>query len=272
MKELSEFKPILTNILKEINDFCESNNLRYSLAYGTLIGAVRHHGFIPWDDDIDIMMPRPDYEIFRKKFNHPKIKLINGDNSNDYVYPFIKAFDNRTLIIEKSDMPASFGLYIDIFPIDGMPSNKIAQNAYTCYFHFLKELVSIKNMSSLKNRGFSKKILVRLLKVFFSPMSVDAIARWMNKSALICSYTNSSVVGNLMWESYKIRGFRKDMFESYTELDFENFRVKAISEYDSWLRTIYGDYMQLPPIDKRKSNHSFTAYLKNDEFIKEESL
>lgn len=266
MKEIPQgkIKPILVNILQVIDRFCREHKLKYSLAYGTLLGAVRHKGFIPWDDDIDIMMPREDYEFLRKNFEHPIIKLISEQDSKDYAYPFVKIYDDRTLVKERSDLSTPFGLYIDIFPIDGMPSNKTIRRMYTSYFHFLKELISIKNMSSLKSRKWYKKILVKLLKCLFSSIPVNAIAKWMNKSALLYSYLKSDVLGNLVWESYRIKGFDKDIFEIYTDLEFENLQVKAIAEYDNWLKTIYGDYMKLPPEEKRLSRHTFTAFIKDE--------
>lgn len=262
MKEIEEFKPILSNILKIIDEFCASNNLRYSLAYGTLIGAVRHGGFIPWDDDIDIMMPRPDYEIFIKSFNHSTIKLIDIDNSRDYVYPFAKVYDTKTIIQEQSDLVTPFGLYVDIFPIDGMPSNKLIRRFHSYYFHLLKELISVKNMSSTKDRSVPQKILVKIFKWIFSTLPVNAVANLMNRSTSLFPYKNSKIVGNLLWESYGIKGFNKDIFESYISLKFEDLQVKSISEYNYWLKVIYGDYMKLPPKEKRISNHTFKAYLK----------
>lgn len=261
MKEIRNFKSILTNILNGIVEFCESNDIRYSLAYGTLIGAVRHKGFIPWDDDIDIMMPRPDYELFRKNFSHPIFKLVEPRNSRDYIYPFVKVYDSRTIIKEQSDLDTPFGLYVDIFPIDGLPANALIRKFYIFYFHMMKEIISVPNMSSQKSRGLVKQIIVKSLKLIFKPLPINLIAKWMDKSILFYHYSKSKFVGNLMWESYKIKGFNKGLFESYTNLEFENLNVKVITEYDNWLKTIYGDYMQLPPEEKRISRHSFTAYM-----------
>ena len=124
MKELSknEIKTIQLDILQSIHQFCETNNIRYSLAYGTLLGAIRHKGYIPWDDDIDVMMPRPDYERFIQ--NYPNfcdrniVQTYNNDNS--YYLWCAKVYDNRT---EQITFPTRSGVCVDVFPIDGLPDN-----------------------------------------------------------------------------------------------------------------------------------------------------
>ena len=128
MKEigLEELKCIQLDLLQKTAEFCENNGIRYFLCGGTLIGAIRHHGYIPWDDDIDISMPRPDYDKFIKIFNKPEnyYQVIDMSNNSKYGFPFAKVHDTRTLVNELQYSRDSFGVYIDIFPIDGVGEDK----------------------------------------------------------------------------------------------------------------------------------------------------
>ena len=121
--EINELKKLELDILIEIDEICTKNNFRYSLAYGTLIGAVRHKGFIPWDDDIDIFLPRPDYNKFVDYCSKNKtiFKLLSYDNSRWYSYPFAKATNQNTVIEEEeTDFNGKMGIYVDVFPLDGL--------------------------------------------------------------------------------------------------------------------------------------------------------
>ena len=125
MKLLSheEIHSRLTDILIAVDEFCESEGIRYSMAYGTLLGAVRHKGFIPWDDDIDILMPRPDFDRFVSSFKHPSYECLYNKTGEDshFVHFFAKVHDTRTISYEKNASASRFGLNIDVFPVDGKP-------------------------------------------------------------------------------------------------------------------------------------------------------
>ncbi|MFR5682857.1 MAG: phosphorylcholine transferase LicD [Clostridia bacterium] len=123
---LEEIKSIQLDILSQVANYCDRNGLRYFLAYGTLLGAVRHKGYIPWDDDIDIMMPRPDYMQFINSFNNEKCALRVGSHYLDKNYPYViaKVYDTSTLCKENIDVEYSIGINIDVFPIDGLPETE----------------------------------------------------------------------------------------------------------------------------------------------------
>lgn len=127
---MEELRAIQLDILDKIHAFCTEHGIRYSLGGGTLLGAVRHKGYIPWDDDIDIMLPRPDYERFLKEFDgkYAELNLQHYGNDNTCCIPFAKVYDNRTVLIEKLQKS---GIYIDVFPIDGLPEeSKIKDYLY----------------------------------------------------------------------------------------------------------------------------------------------
>ena len=121
-----ESKRIQLEILDGIDRFCTQRGLRYSLAYGTLIGAVRHKGFIPWDDDIDLMMPRPDYDRLRKEFQADGLYLVDLADRDDCVETFLKVCKSGTVMVDKNFGRELWGVNVDVFPVDGAPSEDLA--------------------------------------------------------------------------------------------------------------------------------------------------
>ena len=117
----AEFRIHMMDILQDMQRFCEEKGLRYYLSYGSLLGAVRHKGFIPWDDDIDIWMPRPDYERFCKEYDHPHYKVLSAWTDKDYPLDFAKVHDIRTKVVEEGG-DGDWGVFVDIFILDGIHS------------------------------------------------------------------------------------------------------------------------------------------------------
>ena len=253
-----ELRKIQCDILKDVADFCENSGLRYMLAYGTLIGAVRHNGFIPWDDDIDIAMPRPDYDVFVNTFNNRSscYRVIDISIDDSYSIPFAKVFDNRTWLNEFKYKEDKYGVYIDIFPIDGVGGKMQMYKAQK-----LDKLLHAKK-ANFKNRSLFKNVLNSIVKVFLIPFSVNDILRLCDKNARRYGFGTTSKAGNML-ETYGIcEAVETSVFMNTVYHKFEDYEFKIPVEYDKWLRGIYGDYMLLPPEEQQIAHHNFEAFWK----------
>ena len=254
----NELRKIQCGVLQEVADFCEKSNLTYFLAYGTLIGAIRHNGFIPWDDDIDIAMPRPDYDRFIRTFNkmHPYYSAIEFSIDDSYSIPFAKVYDNRTWLNEFKYKKEKFGVYIDVFPIDG-----VGGNAQMYMARKLDKILHAKK-ANFKNRSIFKNITNSIVKFLLIPFSVNDILKFCDKNARRFEFGTTSKAGNMLetygaCEAVDTSVFLKTMFHKFEDCEF---RIPV--EYDKWLRSIYGDYMKLPPKEQQIAHHSFEAFWK----------
>lgn len=265
MINVTELKKIQLDLLKTFACYCEENNLTYYLAYGTLIGAVRHKGYIPWDDDIDVMMPRNDYEKLISCFNIDNIRsdvaVVSHEIDYDYYLPFAKLINTNTVIKEDINIDYELGVYIDVFPIENLGNDKrraakIIRRAF-CY----NELLTIKYIKYRKERAFYKNALIFLGKTALKPISKNMIIYKLNKMGTQTNDTRytkyvgvTTVLDNALMESAS--------FEEITIADFEGLRCCIPAKYNDILEKQYGDYMKLPPIEQQISHHAFTAWYK----------
>ena len=256
---LDELKSIQIDLLQKTSDFCERNDLKYFLCGGTLIGAIRHKGYIPWDDDIDIAMPRPDYDRFVKSFNHPDnyYQVVNLDNNPKYEYCFAKVYDNRTLLKEFHYPGETFGVYIDVFPADG-----VKNAAQIKKIMLLHKLLNTKR-ANYYNRTLFKKCINTVGKLLLLPFSAHQIARWMDKECRMYPFGSLPMAGVIANPFGPGEMVDRTVFDSYIYVDFEGRKYQAPIGYDIWLRSVFGDYMQLPPIEFQVSHHSFGAWWKD---------
>lgn len=262
--QFEEMKKIELNILTYFTEVCEENNLRYYLGGGTLLGAVRHKGFIPWDDDIDVMMPRPDFQkLLSLSINNENYNIIKPGTAG-YYYNFAKLVDTRTILEEKGiKLIDGLGVYIDIFPLDGMPETPDARKKR------FKELNSIRkriNNTCLLRPKFHRNPFAYLnaCRIYNSNKNIDlsSLQKKYLDSALKNSFDDSEFVF-AAGGAYGARDiFPGKWFEKEIELQFENLSVKAFNGYDFYLTQLYGDYMTLPPEDKRVTPHHSIVYFK----------
>lgn len=249
---LDEIKQEELKILIYFDKFCKEHNLQYSLAGGTLLGAVRHKGFIPWDDDIDVCMPRPDYERFLKIFKEDDYFALEGYGRVGLAeYPCMKLVNKKIKVQEKVREEAS-NLWIDIFPVDGLPENgtsKIYKKAT-----FIRKIYTATTASRSASKSQLKNIVKMGIKPLLKVAKIDVFtSHLLNKLAKKYEYGSTKYVGIITWGMYgtgeriSYEGFRQSI-----PLIFENHQFKAMSNYDEYLSGVYGDYMQLPPIEQRK--------------------
>lgn len=259
--EANDLKKIQLEILSVVAAFCEQNNIRYWIDCGTLLGAVRHKGYIPWDDDIDVGMLREDYDKFSRLFsctnNKYQFKCIELDSG--FHLPHGKVLDTSTLLYEPDEKGFKFAINIDIFVYDNAPDDDLIVKEMYDRRDFLRKHFNLQTAHTKPSGNVFRKVLVycyRLLHRFFSK---DYFIKKMVANSKRFANQNTRRVGN--FTSFSRMICDKRVFDSFIDVDFEGQKYKAPVGYDEWLRAFYGDYMKLPPIEKRVSHHSFVAYI-----------
>ena len=266
MQELTlpEIKQIQLDILIKFSSFCHDNNLKYYLAYGSLIGSVRHHGYIPWDDDIDVIMPRPDYERFLRIFRDDQYKIISPYNNRNCPIPYAKLYDDDTFIIEHTDIKYSIGLNIDIFVLDGVPESMKETKRHIRRCSFWLDVIDVKKISLNSKRSFLRNVALAFMKGLVAPLPFDKCMTRLVTLTKKYSYDTSSFCSDLSYTS--ALHLKKNTFGEGCEGLFEGRVFTLPADYDSWLKGVYGDYMQLPPEEKRISHHDYKAFLKGNNY------
>lgn len=262
MLTVREIQQTELGILRSVRDFCEKEGLRYFLAGGTLLGAVRHKGFIPWDNDIDIAMPRPDYEMFIERFKaQGPYRVMKPENDNDYIYPFIKVVDTRTRLVERAvGMKISgLGLYIDIFPVDGFgdderQAKELILKAYREGYHIA--------YTAGKDAGLSfvQKVMRTVRKVRYAAFGGrERSFEKLKKRLQSNPFDSSAFVGSTYGLRVERELIKREAFACTVPVRFEDGMYAAPSGWDEYLTNMYGDYMKLPPENERVANHDMDA-------------
>lgn len=270
MKEISvdELLKLQVEILEKVDGYCRANSIPYTVFGGTCIGTVRHKGYIPWDDDIDIAMTRPNYERFIHSFNGKveNLQLFAPELNWNYYAPYANVCDMRTVLDEgiNGHNGMKLGVKIDVFPIDGVSSDIEEYHAEKVIFAqlwgkmFIKRAIlhlMWKNSKRSTIPFFIQKLL--LLKDSYATLQKRARAIITNHP-----YDEAKYVDLRCYPWPKDSRVRRDVFEEYQDANFENLTVQIIKNYDIYLTQSYGDYMKLPPEEKRHAHHGFTAFWK----------
>lgn len=269
MKEISieELKRLQLEILQAVHIFCEKNKITYFLGYGSLIGAIRHKGYIPWDDDIDIMMLREDYNRFLQLFNGAvaNLEVFAPELNCEYYAPYANVINRKTVLIEKgtSHRGVEMGVKIDVFPIDSVPSDFEKYCAYSRKMEKLNDILRYKRRRIRYCVGFKSKCKTICNKILYSIISYGKIQKKIMSLVNKENDKKSIYVDLIVFPVYKKKRYERSLLDSTIKVEFEGLLFNAPIGYDSILRSIYGDYMQLPPKDKQITHHGFTAYWKD---------
>lgn len=277
VEDVSKLQRELLKILIEFDRVCKELNLKYTLTGGTLLGAIRHKGFIPWDDDIDVAMTRENYEIFLKegqKLLHKNFFLQTYETDEEHIDNFAKILNLNIPAIEKYKIHLKIqrGLFIDIFPIDKVSNSYIKRFISVNSIRFLKlMIVSNKLTSILKLSDSYNKIF---LKLFIFPFSVLFSIKTINKIEnfirnLSNNRNNKFTFADMDYSFFNFSGkeIEWDLYENYTEQEFEGYKFMCIKDYDTYLTKVYDNYMELPPVEQRISHHDLLIE-EQDEILK----
>jgi lipopolysaccharide cholinephosphotransferase len=248
------------------DSYCRKNNIRYSLCAGSLLGAVRHHGIIPWDDDVDVMVPRPDYNrlLELSKTDFPKgFSIIHAGNTDHYYLPLAKMTNLNTGMIEmRQNMECPVGINIDIFPVDVIPED--AQKANEVYNRFMSDYekasvaASYTHFQSPFVEGkFRLRTVLHYFRnhIFRSIYNSGKIFERMDKSISEENWEQGQKARIYSSYQYHNRLFDKSIFDEYIDIEFNGLKVMCIKDYDIYLTILFKDYMKLPPVEKQVCHH-----------------
>ena len=256
-------------VLKKIDEISEKCNSKYFMFYGTLIGAVRHKGVIPWDDDVDIIMLRPDFKTFESYFESNKerllpFKLVTYKNSKDYPYTIARVYDTRYKIEMKNEESYGMGVFVDIYIYDGMGSSldeavRLAQKSDK--YSSLCFLSTRKKFARDNTKGLLKMFIKYPAYLYAKLLGKNYWFKKLEKLGSSYSFDNSSYVGSVMWLSGgRDEVYKKEWFNDPIRLQFEDYSFWAPKDYDEILTQHYGNYMKVPDDAGKKVHHDYDAY------------
>ena len=265
-KEITELE---LNMLLAFKKLCEEKDLYFTLCGGTLLGAIRHKGFIPWDDDIDVMMTRPDFtrlcDLIKKgEADLPEhMEFISWFTKPGMDIPFLKIVDTRTRVEEKY-MVNDKHLWIDILVIDGCPEDdKILEKRFK-RSKLLRKLLFIKQTKLGTGTTICKRIMKSAFHIALFPVSARHLCRSLDKLSCMESFDLSTRIGCIQWGYGPQERVDKKGWLNPIEVEFEGHIFPSPSNYDEYLSNLYGNYMELPPVEKRQA-HEMTVFMQRND-------
>lgn len=251
---IEEVHEHILRIAKAVDDVCSQHGLRYYIWAGTMIGAIRHNGFIPWDDDLDIAMPRADYNKLIEnaaKWLPQPYEMVCTENDSTYPLPFGKIQDASTTLIERMHLRYLGGIYIDVFPIDGAPENWLTRKLHFAKYEYYKRVLYLIHRDPYKHGHGPSSWIPLLCRKLYSMQEVQQNIRKLlqkydfDKCRLVADYDDGSN-GTLL----------KSTLGTPTPYKFEDTVLKGVADYNTYLSNKYGNYMAIPPHDKQRQ-HNF---------------
>lgn len=260
INSLNEIQAAVKDVAEELVTICRENHIRYFVLGGTLLGCVRHKGFIPWDDDIDIGFPRDDYERLLKILENSKFKLTTYETDPTHISYFAKLTSDRVKVIKhRGEHDVELDVWVDLFPLDGLPDSPFSRKLYMKRIMFLKLLYKyslIDNIMYDPHRGKLHNLLIWVGKTFrFNKiLNYRHILKKIDKLLRKYKYEDSRYVGNLMgaWSEKEV--FPRAYYDHSVMYAFEDIMLCGPSEYDPILTQMYGDYMT-PPAENNRDHH-----------------
>ncbi|MFC6152891.1 LicD family protein [Nocardioides yefusunii] len=253
-----EVRSVQIQTLREVVSLCERSGIRYQLTYGTLLGAARHAGFIPWDDDIDVMMPRSDYTRFLTEAATHLPQFQIGRPGDAWPFGFAKIWDRRTQVVEDANMSFTSGVGIDIWPVDDVASSGWRRTFAFSTSRALQALETLRSVRARHDHSLPKRLVLVVSQFALNRLPISAIGTLRDRlarSAVNGSGDLGILVGSYPW------AVDAALMATGSGLPFEEEGSLAVpSGWDYVLTTMYGDYMQLPPADKQVTHHAYTAY------------
>ncbi len=263
---LEEQKRMMLEMLVDFDSFCREHGLIYYLTGGTLLGAVRHHGYIPWDDDIDVGMPRYDYEklvsVYNRDRKNQNYEFISYHQNSDMYVSSGKLVDKRTEMEEAVDSSVKLGVYLDIFPLDNLGDTEEEAKAFTEKALIIRKKLDVKNWKVIKERVWYKNLLIRVIKAMSGK---NSLARLIREQDALCSQKMTDKLG--VYVGYPCAAMKQELlkgewFEKTLRVPFEGHEFDIPADYDKVLTVFYGPtYMQLPPADKQKTHHVYDVWM-----------
>lgn len=259
--ELEELKRTQIDILECFRGVCEKNNFKYFLAAGTALGAVRHQGFIPWDDDIDVFMLRDDYEqlLNIKHSGMPEYyKLLHSQNVEHFGLPITLLVDERTYIEEPLLLPELVnrrcGVYIEIFPLDGLPDNSLLRKLHWAQCNFMRRMMYLclfREFVSSHKHGTTMNLLGRILTTLGKRLfGYQYFLHKLEQLSKRYPVSKSKFVAPIVWECFVVN-IPLGYITQTSVVEFEGQQYTTFFYPHGYLSMMYGDYMKLPPVEQR---------------------
>lgn len=251
----------LLEMLKFFHQYCEDNGLSYIALGGTMLGAVRHKGFIPWDDDIDVGMPRADFEkLMCSQGTRVGKYYLEGPGSKDkgYCTPYAKLYDTETTLIENTRFQLVRGIYLDIFPLDGLTNDVKEIHVQYKKIEKYRNRLLLRTLAINKERKWYKNLLIRLARLIpFGCFNEKILCERIDALCKSKEFSKYKYGGNLLgaWRSKEV--MERDIVGTPRLYDFEDFRIYGAEKGEEYLTKMYGDWKKLPPVEKRVSHHDY---------------